>query len=142
MLLYIAYFPQWSKCVGTSRYGIILGFGDEWVTGINDWAKCNTAISDPEWYGSFPHAYPPGTFADAVSRLFSEGYFTSYEPFASTKHNPASGTINHPGHIEPLPPPPPPHFLSLEYIHNVVHVSIFLLFLLIRCYSTIYYSSY
>ena len=46
---------------------------------------------------------------NAISRMLSPGYFSSFEYFASTKWNQPSVNSN---------------YMSIEYIHNVVHVSI------------------
>ena len=62
------------------------------------------AMKDPLWY-----AGDGGSFADAVSRMLSPKYFDSWESFSSTVHNPPTADKAR-------------HFLSLEYIHNVIHV--------------------
>lgn len=98
---------KWSNCVATSRYGILVdphhGLGPEpaWVNGVNNWDYCNQALADPQWYGQ-----DGGSLADAVSRMFSYGDL-SWETFASTKWNNPSTNAE---------------YLSLEYIHNVLHV--------------------
>ena len=94
--------------MGTSRYGILVdpqkGKGPEpdWVHGVNNWESCNQALADPQWY-----AKDGGSLADAVNRMLCPTYLESWEPFASTKwNNPKSST----------------NYLSIEYIHNIVHV--------------------
>lgn len=95
---------QWSKCSGISRYGILSDKPEsEWSGGINNWKSANAGIADPQWYGQ-----GSGSLGDAVNRLLSPGYFSSWETFASTAHNNPSSATN---------------FMSLEFIHNVVHVS-------------------
>ncbi|OCL09390.1 Di-copper centre-containing protein [Glonium stellatum] len=92
----------WSKCIGTSRYGILSGVPpEEWINGVNNWQGANAAMADPPWYGQ-----GSGSFADAVSRMFSPGYFDSWETFASTIHNNPSSATN---------------FMSIEFIHNIIH---------------------
>lgn len=54
----------------------------------------------------------PGTLADAVSRMFSDGYHSTYEQFSTTKWYGSKKTQVASG------------YLSLEYIHNNVHVSL------------------
>ena len=76
-----------------------------WVEGFNDSVKVNDAMNDPLWYGDDGHS-----FQEAVGRLLSPGYADNWEVFASTVHN--SPTAKH-----------ATNFLSLEYIHNVLHVS-------------------
>ena len=66
-----------------SRYGVLADVPDsQWVNGVNNWQACNAVMKNPQWYGS-----GSGSFADAVSRMFSPGYFESWETFASTIHN-------------------------------------------------------
>ena len=49
------------------------------------------------------------SIADAISRMFTPGYFDSFETFASTVHNdPLSSSGS--------------NYMSIEYIHNIVHV--------------------
>jgi hypothetical protein len=62
-------------------------------------------MNNPLWYGK-----GSGSFADAVARMLSPGYFDSWETFASTVHNSPTA-------------PTATNFMSLEYIHNIVHVS-------------------
>lgn len=67
--------------------------------------QVNLAMNDPLWYGN-----GSGTFADAVSRMFEKGYLTSWETFSSTIHNNPKDVSN-------------TNYMSIEYIHNIVHVS-------------------
>ena len=49
--------------------------------------------------------------AEAVYRLFTEAYFSSYDAFMSTRYRPGPESIHG----------PPPEYLSLEGIHNNIH---------------------
>lgn len=53
----------------------------------------------------------PGTLADAVSRMLSDGYHSTYEQFSTTKWWDSKKALVSTG------------YLSLEYIHNNIHVS-------------------
>jgi tyrosinase len=72
--------------------------------------------TDERWYTSDiakkrKIKWNPGTLADAVNRMYSDKYNSTWGQFASTKWM-AEGHENlHTG------------YLSLEYIHNNVHVS-------------------
>ena len=102
---------QWNRCIATSRYGILAdppipqGREPNWINGVNNWEEANAALSGPGWYGE-----SGGSLADAVKRMLSPGYFKSWETFASTRWNNPKDIGN-------------TEFLSLEYIHNVIHVS-------------------
>ena len=90
--------------MATSRYGIRADQPDSvWRDGINNWQACDAGLADPQWYGE-----GSGSLTDAVSRMLTPGYFDHWEPFASTVHNSPKNATN---------------FMSLEYIHNIVHVS-------------------
>lgn len=60
-----------------------------------------------------PDFVSPGTFSDAVNRMFSPGYYKYWEEFCSTRW-----------YSEDHNTYPPMGYLSLEYIHNNVHVSL------------------
>ena len=93
-----------------SRYGIVEGDPkSKWVNGRNNWQYANQAIADPQWYDS-NKSHPSSSLADGLSRLFTPRYFSSWEKFASTAHNDVGDTLN-------------TEYMSLEYIHNVIHVS-------------------
>jgi tyrosinase len=53
----------------------------------------------------------PGNLADSVNRMFTKAYNTTWGEFASTKWNNEKHTN------------PKTGYMSLEYIHNNVHVS-------------------
>ena len=84
----------------------------QWNKGVNNWEYANERIKNPQWYDGQLEPYKSSSFADAVSRLFTPGYFNSWETFASTIHNNPTNTKN-------------TDFMSLEYIHNIVHVSLY-----------------
>jgi len=80
----------------------------QWVNGVEDNNQVVSALREHDWYES--HMPDSHTFTDtlgeAVSRLFSVKYFSTYDSFASTRL---------------YDPSPPPEYLSLEDIHNNIH---------------------
>ena len=94
--------------MGTNRYG--LTWKDEkrsWVEGTSNTAAINAATSKHDW----PKAQNRNdTIKDAVVRLLNPAYSTSYEKFVSTKYVKNTGK--------------PEDYLSLEFIHNNLHVSL------------------
>ncbi|KAL8819551.1 MAG: hypothetical protein Q9191_007712 [Dirinaria sp. TL-2023a] len=99
----------WSECIGVSRYGILKSQSpSQWSKGVNNWKAVNVAVENPPWYDNHTGPLKGTSFKDALSRLFTPGYFDSWETFASTKHNNPKNLKN-------------TNFMSLEYIHNVVH---------------------
>ena len=99
--------------MGTSRYGITNEYHDllppKWVPGINNWQAANLGLQKIGWYMGDTTKDNNYSLNNAVSRMLSPGYFSSFEYFASTKWNKPNVNSN---------------YLSIEYIHNVVHVSI------------------
>lgn len=86
---------QWSNAIATSRHGIDRAdVTASWVGGVNNWTKSNEAIQGGNGVTSIP---------DQIYRLFATD-FSSWESFSSTKSQPID-------------------FLSLEGIHNNIHVS-------------------
>lgn len=83
------------------------------LQGVNDWEKVNLSLENPRWrYGGGMEEgpYDGMQFREGVLRMFSEGYLTKWGDFASVRFDPNAGdNVN---------------FLSLEYIHNNIHVSI------------------
>lgn len=67
---------------------------------------------DKKKHSDFYLKWNPGTLADSVNRMFSPQYNDTWGQFASTKwtYEGYGNSMN--------------GFLSLEYIHNNVHVSI------------------
>ncbi|KAF5672507.1 tyrosinase precursor [Fusarium heterosporum] len=122
----------WSKTSATSRYGI---FRVKGVTeaekdpvhhftglqGVNNCRRANERLATvhqnnngkSQWsrIESRPngHSWNPGSLADAVNRMFSKGYNSTWGNFASTKWIAESEGYPETGYI------------SLEYIHNNVH---------------------
>jgi tyrosinase len=83
--------------------------GSEWVYGVENYADSNAALQNPQWYSTQgdPTTHT-GAIGELVYRMFTKDYFKSWETFASTKYY-----TEHPD----------TDYLSLEYIHNNIHVS-------------------
>jgi tyrosinase len=104
-----------------SRYGILTDDGGKTyrgLEGVNNFSEANIIFGNFEnnWYNPYNEEKesefkPPGTLADAVNRLFSPQYSDTWGTFASTKWFAESAQNVSTG------------YLSLEYIHNNVHVS-------------------
>jgi tyrosinase len=94
---------QWDQCVATSRHGIVTENDPSWVYGVENFAGTNSALQNPAWSDG-----ATGSIGELVYRLFTPNYFQSWETFASTKFY-----HEHPG----------TDYLSLEYVHNNIHVS-------------------
>jgi hypothetical protein len=75
----------------------------DWVYGVENWQDANSSLQNPAWY-----AGDTGSIGELVYRLFAPSYFQSWEAFASTKMLNAN---------------PGSDYLSVEYIHNNIHVS-------------------
>jgi hypothetical protein len=89
---------QWNSAIATSRHGIDRSApAAAWADGVNNWARANEAIQG----GSGINA-----IEDQVYRLFATD-ISSWESFASAKSQ---------------PPTSAPDFMSLEAVHNQVHV--------------------
>lgn len=97
-----------NKCIGTSRYAD--PDKETWADGFVDNAKVKTALEHPE----FGHWESGVSIAENVYRILSENYFQSYETFSSTYF---SKEAEKKGKIPEL------EYLSLEMIHNGIHVS-------------------
>lgn len=94
--------------MATSRYGIV-DINTQWVDGVENWTDSNAALQNPQWYSiQGDPVKHTGTIGELVYRLFTKGYFKSWETFASTKLY-----KDHPD----------TDYLSVEYIHNNIHVS-------------------
>ena len=107
---------QFQPTRATSKWGVLTPEADPeepWNDGIQNWAAANEALalrSDKDWQDW----KAGGTIAEAVCRMFSPGYHSSWESFASTSYKTEGG---------PRPEPNNPGYLSLEFIHNKIHVS-------------------
>ncbi|KAJ4319923.1 hypothetical protein N0V84_006106 [Fusarium piperis] len=115
----------WSKCSGTSRYGILNAKdgGYRGLTGVNNFDTANLTLNSmsdtTNWYNPYNDdtavtqdkfkSKPPGTLADSINRLFSSEYNDTWGSFSSTKWWAESAQTFTTG------------YLSLEYIHNNVH---------------------
>lgn len=106
---------QFHPTRATSKWGILTANVDPeepWNTGIQNWAAANNALdaqSDKDWN----NWKAGGSIAEAVCRMFSKDYHTSWESFATTDGK-EDGKA--------------PGYLSLEFIHNKLHVSSFFFF--------------
>lgn len=103
---------QYNKSIGTSRYGN--PSLPDWVQGFVDNAKIEEAMENPE----APHWQKGVSIAENVYRILTDVYFQSYETFSSTylTHDKKNLT--------------PTEYLSLEMIHNNIHVGSSLVFIL------------
>ena len=102
---------QWSKCAGTSRWGIKTGVDEkDYMLGINNWQGCNEAI-DGHQYENTGSPINNATVADLCYRILAPDYAKDWQTFATTgKHRETLGMKDW------------VKFLSLEYIHNNLHV--------------------
>lgn len=105
---------KWDKCQATTKYGLLKNNPHIQDAG-QDVTKSNLALNEHPWYRPNKAGFPPlQTLTYEVHRLLSFK-FSSWGAFASTKwcneenKPPASQQTR--------------DILSLEYIHNNVHVS-------------------
>ena len=104
---------QWDRCISTSRWGVFtkdIDKKEEWVHGIVKDERVDRALHNHGWYDEKVIFLFHGTIKEVVYRLFTVEW-TSWEMFATTRYDKTSGK------------PPGEEFLSLEYVHNNVHVS-------------------
>ena len=87
--------------IGTSEKDV-----EEWKHGRNYYKRANEALNSPSWYNQGGTS----SLKDAVGRLLTDDYLPKYYNFSTTKYNPPDDDSNK-------------NYFSLEYIHNVVHVS-------------------
>ncbi|KAM0197862.1 hypothetical protein ACHAPI_004594 [Fusarium lateritium] len=123
----------WSKTSGTSRYGIFRAKDVSeaekdpcrhftGLHGVNNCSQANERLATVHQNGpdgksqwgtienySKDYTWNPGSLADAVNRMFSKGYNSTWGHFASTKWIAEGEACPETGYI------------SLEYIHNNVH---------------------
>ncbi|KAH7125927.1 hypothetical protein EDB81DRAFT_698386 [Dactylonectria macrodidyma] len=106
------------QATGIGRYGIFVNNdqGFRGLEGVNNSWVANATIAAPEkqWYTPENFSkkgikWNPGTLADAVNRMYSPQYNTTWGEFASTKWVDEGNANTTTG------------YLSLEYIHNNVH---------------------
>lgn len=95
---------QFNRCIGTSRYGD----PDQatWVDGVQNNSSITTALKNPDWGENRPKK----SIAENVFRILTSDYFQSYGPFSTTRYY---------RELQPRPT----EWLSLEQIHNNIHVS-------------------
>ena len=102
---------QWSECAGTSRWGIKDEVDkSEWMLGINNWQGCDGAI-DGHQYEDKGDSINSDTISDLCYRILAPGYAQDWQTFATT------GTDR-----KSLQSKDWVKYLSLEYIHNNLHV--------------------
>ncbi|KAK1514600.1 uncharacterized protein CCOS01_13881 [Colletotrichum costaricense] len=103
-------------CSGTSRYGITNKHTPttQEALGIENNASVAEALQTPDWNSMEEHKLDPnmtGSLQDQVHRLLTAGYFPDYATFATTEYGSPK-----------LSPPPATGWLSLEFLHNCIHV--------------------
>lgn len=96
---------QYNKSIGTSRYGD--PSRPDWVQGFVDNNKVEEAIKNPK----AQHWEEGVSIAQNVYRILTDVYFKSYETFSSTY------LTHDKEHLKAT------EYLSLEMIHNNIHVS-------------------
>ncbi|EFY96910.2 tyrosinase [Metarhizium robertsii ARSEF 23] len=101
---YDAYGGIYNKSIGTSRYGN--PSLPDWVQGFVDNAKIEEAMENPE----APNWQKGVSIAENVYRILTDVYFQSYETFSSTYLTHDKKNLK------------PTEYLSLEMIHNNIHV--------------------
>ncbi|KJK87485.1 hypothetical protein H633G_08670 [Metarhizium anisopliae BRIP 53284] len=101
---YDAYGGIYNKSIGPSRYGN--PSLPDWVQGFVDNAKIEEAMENPE----APHWQKGVSIAENVYRILTDVYFQSYETFSSTYLTHDKKNLK------------PTEYLSLEMIHNNIHV--------------------
>ncbi|KAF4981580.1 hypothetical protein FZEAL_2646 [Fusarium zealandicum] len=109
----------WSLTSGTSRYGIFVDPTEQrfkGLSGVNNSWEAKKQFSNMTWEAITDKQkndpcfkWSLGTLADAVNRMFSEQYHSTWGQFASTKWVKEQQGDGKTG------------FISLEYIHNNVH---------------------
>ncbi len=101
---------QYSETRATSKWGIFTPEENPkkpWIDGVQNWPAADQALAVPNW-PNYEWKYG-GSIGEAVNRMLSPGYHTSWESFASTRYHGRD--------------PIGPGYLSLEFIHNQIHVS-------------------
>ena len=104
---------QWSRCSGVSRWGIYSDDqGKSWrgLEGVNNIQKVNDVMADFPFYPMNKSIPVPSSLSEAVNRMFTPEYNGTWGTFASTKWYREKEADIQTG------------YLSLEYIHNNVHV--------------------
>ena len=100
---------KWDQCVGTSRYGLFQSQpSSSWADGVVNNSKVDSALQNHNWYAKYDLAGSCQPIQDVVYRLFSDNW-KSWKQFSTTQYNKSE-------------PPVGQDFLSLEFIHNNIHV--------------------
>ncbi|KAK1687691.1 hypothetical protein BDP55DRAFT_714015 [Colletotrichum godetiae] len=108
-----------SACSGTSRYGITNNDTPtpQEALGVENNGSVANALDIPQWVkmelktGKNLDPNMKGSLQDQVHRLLTQGYFSNYATFATTEYG-----------DNDLKPPPATGWLSIEFLHNCVHV--------------------
>ena len=104
---------KWSRCSGVSRWGIYSDDkGNSWrgLEGVNNITMVNEVMADFPFYQMKNQPKVPSSLSESVNRMFTSEYNGTWGTFASTKWWHESEADIQTG------------YLSLEYIHNNVHV--------------------
>ncbi|KAL2883749.1 hypothetical protein SGCOL_000897 [Colletotrichum sp. CLE4] len=108
-----------SACSGTSRYGITNNDTPtpQEALGVENNGSVANALDIPQWVkmeletGKNLDPNMKGSLQDQVHRLLTQGYFSNYATFATTEYG-----------DNDLKPPPATGWMSIEFLHNCVHV--------------------
>ena len=100
---------QWNTPIGTSRHPETPA---NFNAGISNIQKVGAALDKPDWT-TVAGPKSAGTIREVVSRLINDKYFNNYSKFASTRYV----------HSGKRSDPQPRDWLSLENLHNAIHVS-------------------
>lgn len=104
---------QWDRCISTSRWGVFtkkIEPNEEWVKGEVKDDRVDHALKTHGWYQEKNTKLVQGNIQAVMYRLFAHT-FTSWEMFATTRYDGKSKKL------------PAEEFLSLEFVHNNIHVS-------------------
>lgn len=102
---------KWDKCISTTKYGLLEGYHvDIWADGGQNWLRSNLALNEHAWDPR--SAKPQQTVQFMTWKLLQQnGGPTSWTAFSSTRYCRS--------HAEK-----PEYWLSLEMIHNNIHVGV------------------
>ncbi|EFY90419.1 tyrosinase domain protein [Metarhizium acridum CQMa 102] len=99
----------WDKCASTTKYGLLDGFhADVWVDGGQNWLRSNLALNEHPWYQDMKEWDSVPTLQDMTFRLLTCD-LNSWGSFSSTRFYDKESQ--------------PKDWLSLEAVHNNIHVS-------------------
>lgn len=103
---------QWPHCLETSRHGIKLVNG-KWVLGENNNDQASKALENKRYQKDPGDDRDGASLKNVVGRMLTNDYLKDYLHFASTKYHPKNEKEEYTGK----------NFLSLEEVHDQVHVS-------------------